>query len=44
VALVPGEAFGYPESVRISYATSMEVLQKCMERIAQCIGALRPRQ
>jgi aspartate aminotransferase/aspartate/glutamate/aspartate-prephenate aminotransferase len=42
VALVPGEAFGYPEAIRISYATSMDVLQKCMERIAECIRALKP--
>ena len=44
VALVPGEAFGYPEAVRISYATSMEVLRACMKRIAGCLGELRQPQ
>lgn len=33
VALVPGSAFGAPGYVRISYATSMQNLEKAMERI-----------
>ena len=38
VALVPGSAFGAPGYVRISYATSMQNLEKAMERIQ---GALK---
>ncbi|BCX88267.1 aspartate aminotransferase [Methylomarinovum tepidoasis] len=34
VALVPGSAFGAPGHVRISIATSMENLEKALERIA----------
>ncbi len=33
VALVPGSAFGMPGYIRLSYATSMENLQKAMDRI-----------
>lgn len=35
VALVPGSAFGAPGYLRISYATSIENLQKAMTRIKQ---------
>ena len=38
VALVPGSAFGAPGCMRISYATSMENLEKSMERIANSLG------
>ncbi|MBK1726871.1 pyridoxal phosphate-dependent aminotransferase [Halorhodospira neutriphila] len=34
VALVPGSAFGAPGYVRISYATSMENLERAMDRLA----------
>ena len=34
VALVPGSAFGLTGHIRLSYATSMENLQKSVERIA----------
>ena len=34
VALVPGSAFGLPGHIRLSYATSMENLEKSVERIA----------
>jgi len=37
VALVPGSAFGTPGHIRISIATSMENLQKAMERIKKAI-------
>jgi len=37
VALVPGDAFGAPECVRISYAASMETLQAAMERIQRAL-------
>jgi len=39
VALVPGEAFGTNDHVRISYATSMEILAKGLDRIEKfCRG------
>jgi len=33
VALVPGSGFGAPDNVRLSYATSLDVLEKAVERI-----------
>jgi len=33
VALVPGSGFGAPNNVRLSYATSLEQLEKAVERI-----------
>jgi aspartate aminotransferase len=33
VALVPGSGFGAPENVRLSYATSLELLEKAIDRI-----------
>lgn len=39
MVVVPGEAFGAPDCFRISYATSMEQLEKGMDRI---IAALAP--
>jgi aspartate aminotransferase len=33
VAVVPGEAFGTNEHIRISYAASMDDLEQGMERI-----------
>lgn len=41
VAAVPGEAFGQPGTLRISYAVSMEVLEEGIERIADVIARLR---
>jgi aspartate aminotransferase len=35
VALVPGSGFGAPDNVRLSYATSLELLEKAVERIKQ---------
>ncbi|RAK22126.1 aspartate aminotransferase [Anoxybacillus vitaminiphilus] len=37
VALVPGSGFGAPDNVRLSYATSLELLEKAIERIKQFI-------
>jgi len=37
VAVVPGEAFGTNEHVRISYATSMKELERGLDRIDQFI-------
>ena len=34
IAMVPGSAFGAPGHIRISFATSMENLEKAIERIA----------
>jgi aspartate aminotransferase len=38
VALVPGSAFGAPGHVRLSIATSMENLQKAMERLRAALA------
>jgi aspartate aminotransferase len=40
VAVVPGEGFGAPGYVRLSYATSEEVIQKGIKRIAEFCAAL----
>ena len=42
VALVPGDAFGNPDCMRISYATSMEKLTEAMERIKKALADLQP--
>lgn len=39
VAMVPGSAFGAPGCMRISFATSMENLEKSMERIKTSLNA-----
>jgi len=38
VGLVPGTAFGAPGYLRLSYATSMENLQKALDRIQSALG------
>ena len=38
VAMVPGSAFGAPGHMRISFATSLENLQKAMERLHRLIN------
>lgn len=40
VALVPGEAFGAPECIRISYAASDEVLKDALGRIKKVLAEL----
>ena len=40
VATVAGEAFGAPECLRISYATSEENIREAMARIARALAAL----
>ena len=40
IAVVPGEAFGAPGYMRLSYATSMENIVKGIERLSQFIKAL----
>jgi aspartate/methionine/tyrosine aminotransferase len=37
VALVPGDAFGAPACLRISYAASMDVLKQAAARIAAAL-------
>jgi aspartate aminotransferase len=37
VAVVPGEAFGTEQHVRISYATSMAELERGLDRIHQFV-------
>ena len=38
VAVVPGSAFGAPGYVRVSFATSMENLEKAMQRLHKVLG------
>lgn len=38
VAMVPGTAFGAPGHLRLSFATSMENLETCVERIRTALG------
>ncbi|MBN1449033.1 MAG: pyridoxal phosphate-dependent aminotransferase [Bacteroidetes bacterium] len=42
VAIVPGDAFGSDDFIRISYATSMSNLQEGMARIADALAKLKP--
>ncbi|NNF13509.1 MAG: pyridoxal phosphate-dependent aminotransferase [Gemmatimonadetes bacterium] len=42
VALVPGAAFGDDAWVRLSFATSDEILEEAMKRIASMVGAGAP--
>jgi len=41
VAIVPGDAFGLDDCIRISYATSMENLEKGLDRIIEAISKLK---
>jgi aspartate aminotransferase len=41
VALVGGTDFGYPEHIRISYATSLQVLEQAIDRMAATLAPLR---
>lgn len=41
VAVVPGTAFGAPQHIRLSYATSMEQLERAMERIERFLTKTR---
>ena len=41
VAVVPGLGFGSDMHVRLSYATSMENIDRGLDRIAQFVGSLR---
>ncbi|GIN38154.1 MULTISPECIES: pyridoxal phosphate-dependent aminotransferase [Heyndrickxia] len=37
VAVIPGSGFGAPDYIRLSYATSLELLEKAIERIQQFV-------
>ncbi|MGZ6338623.1 MAG: aminotransferase class I/II-fold pyridoxal phosphate-dependent enzyme, partial [Bdellovibrionota bacterium] len=39
VAVVPGEAFGTNDHIRISYATSMKELERGLDRLQRFIAA-----
>jgi aspartate aminotransferase/aspartate/glutamate/aspartate-prephenate aminotransferase len=41
VALVPGTAFGAPDGIRLSYASSMEDLETALKRIEAGLTALQ---
>ena len=41
VALVPGDAFGEDNCIRLSYSTSMENLEKGMDRIIEALARLK---
>ena len=40
VAVVPGEGFGAEGYIRLSYATSMEVIEKGLDRIENALAVL----
>ena len=40
LAVVPGEAFGSPDSIRISYATSEKVLTEAIQRLKKALEKL----
>ncbi len=42
VAMTPGDAFGADEFTRLSYATSMENLERGLDRIVEALGRLKP--
>ncbi len=41
VAIVPGDAFGAGDHIRLSYATSMANLEKSMDRIVEALAKLK---
>lgn len=41
VAMVPGDAFGDDSCIRISYATSLDVLRAAVEKITKALEPLR---
>ena len=40
LAVVPGEAFGSPNSIRISYSTSEDVLREAIRRLKKALEKL----
>ncbi|MBP2241344.1 aspartate aminotransferase [Cytobacillus eiseniae] len=41
VAVIPGSGFGAPNNIRLSYATSLDLLEKAVERIHQFVESKR---
>lgn len=41
VAVIPGKAFGLDSYIRVSYATSMEVIKEGLERIRNFVGNIK---
>ncbi len=41
VALVPGDAFGSPDCIRISYATSKDLIAEAVRRIKVALAKLK---
>lgn len=41
VAIVPGDSFGADDHIRLSYATSMENLEKSLDRIVEALAKLK---
>jgi aspartate/methionine/tyrosine aminotransferase len=39
VALVPGDAFGAPNCIRISYAASLDTLKEAMNRLVKALDS-----
>jgi aspartate aminotransferase len=40
LALVPGDAFGEPNGIRLSYAASMDDLKEAIERLKKGLSSL----
>ena len=41
VATVPGDAFGAPDCIRLSYAASMADLEKALDRLATALTKIK---
>jgi len=41
IAVVPGVEFGSDDNIRLSYATSMNNIERGLERMEKALGALR---
>ncbi len=41
VAVVPGSSFGSPENIRLSYATSLELLEEAISRVHSFVESKR---
>ena len=42
LAVVPGDAFGEPDGLRMSYAASVEDLEEAMQRFTKGLNSLTP--
>jgi aspartate aminotransferase len=43
IAVIPGEGFGTPDYIRISFATSMELIKKGMDKLELWLAQLQKR-